>query len=142
MAYMAHNGTCVAWSSLLPRLLTRDGAASKCKCGVYAILYRSKTSNNTNWLFFGCPFFKIKHHHYDFFLWLDLHAVKFNKNEDVKAGEDEGVTDHFAKLNVENMLGDLEGRVVTIEKKKKSMNMFLIVMGLIVVVLSISVSRV
>ncbi|MED6130109.1 hypothetical protein PIB30_114825, partial [Stylosanthes scabra] len=36
----------------------RDGAAPKCKCGVYAILYLSKTSNNPNRLFFGCPFFK------------------------------------------------------------------------------------
>ncbi|MED6191199.1 hypothetical protein PIB30_113806, partial [Stylosanthes scabra] len=38
----------------------RDEAAPRCKCGVYAILYLSKTSNNPNRLFFGCPFFKAR----------------------------------------------------------------------------------
>ncbi|MED6112871.1 hypothetical protein PIB30_065681 [Stylosanthes scabra] len=37
-----------------------DGVAPKCRCGVYAILYLSKTSSNPNRLFFGCPFFKEK----------------------------------------------------------------------------------
>ncbi|MED6134817.1 hypothetical protein PIB30_040525 [Stylosanthes scabra] len=36
-----------------------DGVAPKCLCGVYAILYLSKTSSNPNRLFFGCPFFKV-----------------------------------------------------------------------------------
>ncbi|MED6128879.1 hypothetical protein PIB30_102394 [Stylosanthes scabra] len=37
----------------------RDGAAPKCNCGVYVVLYLSKTTNNSNRLFFGCPFFKL-----------------------------------------------------------------------------------
>ncbi|MED6155855.1 hypothetical protein PIB30_009329 [Stylosanthes scabra] len=36
----------------------RDGVAPKCDCGVYAVLYLSRTSNNPNRLFFGCPFYK------------------------------------------------------------------------------------
>ncbi|MED6130102.1 hypothetical protein PIB30_114705, partial [Stylosanthes scabra] len=36
----------------------REGAAPKCFCDVYAILYLSKTQSNPNRLFFGCPFFK------------------------------------------------------------------------------------
>ncbi|MED6109320.1 hypothetical protein PIB30_032315 [Stylosanthes scabra] len=46
----------------------RDGAAPKCRCGVYAILYLSKTSKNPNRLFFGCPFFKIGGPHCKFLL--------------------------------------------------------------------------
>ncbi|MED6191719.1 hypothetical protein PIB30_003062 [Stylosanthes scabra] len=103
----------------------RDGAAPKCKCGVYAILYLSKTSNNPNQLFFGCPFFK-----------LDQHAAKFGKKEGMKCEEDEeDVNEHFAKLNVDDRLGDLEDRVAAI-KRKKSINTFLIVMGFIIALLS------
>ncbi|MED6113278.1 hypothetical protein PIB30_069324, partial [Stylosanthes scabra] len=36
----------------------KDRVAPKCHCGVHAILYLSKTANNPNRLFFGCPFFK------------------------------------------------------------------------------------
>ncbi|MED6128342.1 hypothetical protein PIB30_096798, partial [Stylosanthes scabra] len=36
----------------------KEGVAPKCHCGVYAVLYMSKTTNNPNRLFFGCPFFK------------------------------------------------------------------------------------
>ncbi|MED6133040.1 hypothetical protein PIB30_024562 [Stylosanthes scabra] len=42
----------------------RDGVAPKCHCGVYSILYRSKTLGNLNRMFFGCPFFKVSIPHY------------------------------------------------------------------------------
>ncbi|MED6213690.1 hypothetical protein PIB30_095746 [Stylosanthes scabra] len=120
----------------------RDGAAPKCKCGVYAILYLSKASNNPNLLFFGCPFFKIRSPHCNFFLWLDQHAAKFGKKKGVKCEEDEeDVNEHFAKLNVDDRLGDLEDRVAAIEKKK-IINAFLIVMGLIIALLSAWANRV
>ncbi|QHN86713.1 uncharacterized protein DS421_16g548590 [Arachis hypogaea] len=49
--------------------------APTCKCGVYAILYKSRTTTNLNRLFFGCPFFKLKNSsHCKFFLWLDDHV--------------------------------------------------------------------
>ncbi|MED6197865.1 hypothetical protein PIB30_060802 [Stylosanthes scabra] len=121
----------------------RDGAASKCKCGAYAILYLSKTSNNPNRLFFGYLFFKIQYAQGNFFLWLDRHVAIFGKNEGppVNAGEDEDdVNIHFAKLNVDNRLANLEDRVAAIEKKK-TMNMFLIGIG-VVFFLCMYVSRV
>ncbi|MED6203336.1 hypothetical protein PIB30_114541, partial [Stylosanthes scabra] len=96
----------------------RDGAASKCNCGVYAVLYLSKTANNPNRLFFGCPFFKIRHNHCKFFLWLDRHLTKFGKTENLMGEEDEDVNGHFEKMKLENRLGDLEERVTAIERKK------------------------
>ncbi|MED6136064.1 hypothetical protein PIB30_052482 [Stylosanthes scabra] len=74
-----------------------DGAAPKCHCRVYAVLYLSKTSKNPNRLFFGCPFFK------------------FEKNNDLKAVKEEGeeydVKVHFRRLRIENKVAELEGRV-------------------------------
>ncbi|MED6161123.1 hypothetical protein PIB30_057790 [Stylosanthes scabra] len=59
----------------------RDGVASKCHCRVYAILYLSRTVNNPNGLFFGCPFFKmspsVRLNHCKFLLWLDQQVTKF-----------------------------------------------------------------
>ncbi|MED6190153.1 hypothetical protein PIB30_102902 [Stylosanthes scabra] len=107
----------------------RDGAAPKCRCGVYAILYLSKTSKNPNRLFFGCPFFK-----------LDEHAAKFDKKESVKCEEGEDVNLHFATLKIDDRLGVLEDRVAAMEKKK-GMNMFLIVIGLVFGLISMWASR-
>ncbi|MED6120266.1 hypothetical protein PIB30_019249 [Stylosanthes scabra] len=41
----------------------RAGVAPKCHCGVYAVLYMSRTTNNPNRLFFGCPFFRATQQH-------------------------------------------------------------------------------
>ncbi|MED6154323.1 hypothetical protein PIB30_111260, partial [Stylosanthes scabra] len=85
----------------------------------------------------------IKTPHCNFFLWLDRHAAKFSKYEGptMNSGEhEEDVNDHFTRLNVDNRLGNLEDRVAAVEKKK-SMNMVLIGMGVIVYVLSICLSR-
>ncbi|MED6206885.1 hypothetical protein PIB30_030767 [Stylosanthes scabra] len=99
----------------------RGGAAPKCNCGVYAI----------------------SHNHCNFFLWLDRHLAKFGKTEQFKGGEDEeDVNENFAKMKLEIRLGDLEERVYAIEKKKKRMHVFVIVLGIAVVLLSICVSRV
>ncbi|RYR38254.1 hypothetical protein Ahy_A09g043230 [Arachis hypogaea] len=40
----------------------KDGISPKCFCGVYAIMFMSKTSNNPNRLFLGCPFYKVSKH--------------------------------------------------------------------------------
>ncbi|MED6167949.1 hypothetical protein PIB30_007621 [Stylosanthes scabra] len=122
----------------------RDGVAPKCNCGVYAVWYLSNTSKNPNRLFFGCPFFKIGDRYCKYFLWLDRHAAKFRNTDGapVRYGEDEDVVNvHFAKLNVDNRLANLEARVAAIEKKK-TMNMFLIWIGVIVVFLLVCVSMV
>ncbi|RYR24456.1 hypothetical protein Ahy_B02g057959 [Arachis hypogaea] len=49
----------------------KDGVALKYFCGVYVIFYMSKTNTNSNRLFFGCPFFKVKQPHCKFFVWVN-----------------------------------------------------------------------
>ncbi|MED6155865.1 hypothetical protein PIB30_009338 [Stylosanthes scabra] len=99
--------------------LERDGVAPKCDYDVYAVLYLSKTPNNSNRLFFGCPFFKIRPNHCKYFLWLDEHAAKFGMvtyKKDVKEIHDD-VDEHFRILNIEDRVSDLEGRIASIKKK-------------------------
>ncbi|MED6200782.1 hypothetical protein PIB30_088628 [Stylosanthes scabra] len=99
----------------------RDGVAPKCHCGVYAILYLSKTANNPNRLFFGCPFFKkARVAHCKFFLWLDRHTEKLGMvGAERYAEENVDVDAHFAMLRVENRVIDLEDRVAAIERTTK-----------------------
>ncbi|MED6181321.1 hypothetical protein PIB30_018259 [Stylosanthes scabra] len=118
----------------------RDGAAPTCRCGVYAVLYSSKTTNNPNRLFFGCPFFKIKLKHCKFFLWLDEHAAKFGRPTGamgVKESEDD-VDVHFSRINIETRLSQLEEKISSIEKKR-SINWDLICVCLVVVVIGVLV---
>ncbi|QHO20638.1 uncharacterized protein DS421_11g339720 [Arachis hypogaea] len=49
--------------------------APRCFCGVYAIMYMSKTVSNPNRIFLGCPFYKGKEGHCKFFVWLDEHLI-------------------------------------------------------------------
>ncbi|MED6220607.1 hypothetical protein PIB30_046369 [Stylosanthes scabra] len=89
----------------------KDGANPKCMCGVYAVLYMSKTANNPNRLFFGCPFFK--------------------KNGPGKlAKEEQDVTEHFARFAVDNRVAELENRVAKLEEKRHMNPMFFL--GLLV----------
>ncbi|MED6195101.1 hypothetical protein PIB30_034841 [Stylosanthes scabra] len=121
----------------------RNGVAPKCRCGVYVVLYLSKTPNNLNQLFFGCPFFKAKLRHCNFFLWLDRHASKFDNFAGAKVvEEDEDVNAHLLRLDMESRLANLEDRVASIERKKKEgMKAMLIVVCLAVVLISICVTR-
>ncbi|MED6153591.1 hypothetical protein PIB30_103585 [Stylosanthes scabra] len=77
----------------------KDGVVLKCHCGVFAILYLSKTASNPNRLFFGCPFFKARLAHCKFFIWLDRHTEKFGKVVDQKHDDEiEDLDEHFAVL--------------------------------------------
>ncbi|QHO52043.1 uncharacterized protein DS421_2g36190 [Arachis hypogaea] len=38
----------------------RRGEHPMCKCKTYAVISRSRTAENSNRLFFGCPHFKLK----------------------------------------------------------------------------------
>ncbi|QHO28148.1 uncharacterized protein DS421_7g214180 [Arachis hypogaea] len=49
----------------------RRGEHPKCKYRTYAIISRSRTAENLNRLFFGCPHFKEKQGYCDFFVWFD-----------------------------------------------------------------------
>ncbi|MED6200164.1 hypothetical protein PIB30_082479 [Stylosanthes scabra] len=97
----------------------KDGANPKCMCGVYSILYMSKTANNPNRLFFGCPFFKV---------W---HTERIKKNGPGKLVEEEqDVTEHFARFAVDNRVTELENRVAKLEEKRQMNPMFFL--GLLV----------
>ncbi|MED6115459.1 hypothetical protein PIB30_090883, partial [Stylosanthes scabra] len=79
--------------------------------------------------------------HCSFFLWFDRHVAKFNRKEAVKCEEaEEDVNEHLSRLKVDNRLGDLEDRIAAIEKQK-GINMFIIVMGVVVVAISIWAGR-
>ncbi|RYR01940.1 uncharacterized protein At4g04775-like [Arachis ipaensis] len=49
----------------------RRGEHPKCKCNTYAVISRSRTTENPNRLFFGCPHFKEKQGYCNFFVWFD-----------------------------------------------------------------------
>ncbi|MED6123261.1 hypothetical protein PIB30_047483 [Stylosanthes scabra] len=119
----------------------KDGVASKCWCGVYAILYRSRTVSNPNRLFFGCPFFKANIPHCKYFKWLDEHLAELRVNVAGRSTEEtQDVTEHFAMISMENRVADLELRVAVVEKKK-IMSWWVVVVALAVGVVAMWVSK-
>ncbi|MED6203254.1 hypothetical protein PIB30_113704, partial [Stylosanthes scabra] len=77
----------------------RAGVAPKCHCGVYAVLYMSRTTNNPNRLFFGCPFFKnARLSHCKFFLWLDKHTEQLAKIGARKCAEETEDVDQYLAM--------------------------------------------
>ncbi|MED6191627.1 hypothetical protein PIB30_001905 [Stylosanthes scabra] len=108
----------------------RYGVAPIYHCGVYAILYLSKTAKNPDRLFFGCPFFKkaeIRH---------CKHIDQLRRDGIVKCQEDiEDVDEDFAMLEVENRVTELEDRLAAMEKKKKNPICWIIV-GLLALILA------
>ncbi|MED6212171.1 hypothetical protein PIB30_080612 [Stylosanthes scabra] len=126
----------------------KDGAAHKCHCGVYAVLYLSKTSKNPNKLFFGCPFFKVvvivdAVEPLQVFLWLDQHSTKFGRMAEIPGPKEEevDVDEHFGTLKIENRVADLEKRVALIEKKG-NMKILLVCVCFIVGLIAVYVSNV
>ncbi|MED6174763.1 hypothetical protein PIB30_072124 [Stylosanthes scabra] len=117
-----------------------SGVAPKCRCGVYAILYLSKTVSNPNRLFFGCPFFKGRLPHCKFFMWLDQYIAKMGNGDPGKCGEHvEDVAEHLSKMEYEWRLTELEKRVGCLEQRKKTMSMCYVVgMFLVIVVVYVS----
>ncbi|RYR04247.1 hypothetical protein Ahy_B06g083885 [Arachis hypogaea] len=55
---------------------SRVAIAPKCYCGVYAIMYKSRTTSNPNRVFLGCPLFKAKEPYCRYFVWMDEHLKK------------------------------------------------------------------
>ncbi|MED6199881.1 hypothetical protein PIB30_079959 [Stylosanthes scabra] len=117
-----------------------DGVAPKCRCGVYAILYLSKTSGNPNRLFFGCPFFKGKLPYCKFFMWLDQYTAKIGKAAAGNCGEGaEDVTDHFSRMEHERRFSELEKRIACLEQRKKNMYLCYI-MGLFLFLVAVYIA--
>ncbi|QHO09259.1 uncharacterized protein DS421_14g479740 [Arachis hypogaea] len=102
----------------------KDDVAPRCFCGVYAIMYMSKTISNPNRVFLGCPFYKGNQLHCKFFLWVDEHLVRigssgciFDKRPLIEkeaevVEEEEGFRHRMAVL---------EEKVTVLEKKKNSL---------------------
>ncbi|RYQ97384.1 hypothetical protein Ahy_B08g093432 [Arachis hypogaea] len=98
----------------------KDGVSPRCFCRKYAIFYMSKT-NNPNRLCFGCPLLKVKQPHYKFFMWVDDHIVRLRGVEQTRALGDNKPNDdeeYLRKKELENMMTDLEERIVNLEKRK------------------------
>ncbi|MED6207615.1 hypothetical protein PIB30_037312 [Stylosanthes scabra] len=75
----------------------RDGAAPKYKCGVYDILYLSRTANNLN-----------------------RHTKKLRKiGTEEFVEEKEDVSEHFTKIVMENRFANTENMLTAIEKNRK-----------------------
>ncbi|MED6159408.1 hypothetical protein PIB30_042104 [Stylosanthes scabra] len=110
----------------------RDGVTPKCYYGLYAILYRSRTYNNPNRLFFGCPFFRQGSILYcSFFMWLDKHCAQLGVLKPVKDGVGgEDADDHFAVIKVEDKVALLEKRVAAMEKIR-NVNWWIVVVNVI-----------
>ncbi|RYQ85870.1 hypothetical protein Ahy_B10g105498 isoform B [Arachis hypogaea] len=78
----------------------RDGVAPKCFCGLYAILYKSRTTSNPNRMFLGCPFFKVKERCCRYFVWLDEYLKKIRAME----SEALGAVDDVGGVDVEDQV--------------------------------------
>ncbi|XLS79240.1 hypothetical protein HN51_063465 [Arachis hypogaea] len=53
------------------RFRVAKGETPRCHCGAYAIVVESGTEKNPKRPFFGCPFYREKTPHCDFFVWFD-----------------------------------------------------------------------
>ncbi|QHO01107.1 uncharacterized protein DS421_13g412160 [Arachis hypogaea] len=99
----------------------KDDVARRCFCGVYAIMYMSRTIRNPNRVFLGCPFYKGNQPHCKFFLWVDEHLARIGhsgcvlekrhlvEKEPEVVEEDEGFHHRIAIM---------EEKVTMLEKKK------------------------
>ncbi|XP_057723380.1 uncharacterized protein At4g04775-like [Arachis stenosperma] len=111
-------------SCAVPGGFERDPVAPKCYCGVYAIMYKSRTTSNPNRVFLGCPLFKAKESYCQNFVWMDEHLKKIRAVEPEGLGaadEAEGVAIEEQMLrnqDIEEKLEELKRKMLSIESKK------------------------
>ncbi|MED6180205.1 hypothetical protein PIB30_008063 [Stylosanthes scabra] len=103
----------------------RDVVAPKCRCGVYAILYLSRTEKNPNRLFFGCPFFRGGFPLCKFFEWLDRYTAKLLHGAAIENCGEEGdeLNVHFSRMELEWRVAELEKRIGCLEERNKEKNL-------------------
>ncbi|RYQ94476.1 hypothetical protein Ahy_B08g089393 [Arachis hypogaea] len=97
-----------------------DAVAPRCFCGVYAIMYMSRTVSNPNRIFLGCPFYKGKEPHCKFFVWVDEHLARIGSNGCISDKRHLGekqveVVEEEDKLD--NRMTVLE-KIIALDKKK------------------------
>ncbi|QHO34237.1 uncharacterized protein DS421_9g265220 [Arachis hypogaea] len=118
-----------------------DAVARRCFCGVYAIMYMSRTSSNPNRIFLGCPFYKGNEPHCKFFVWVDEHLAKIGSNCCICESR------HFVGKHVEvveeeeekedeldHRMAVLEEKIIALEKKKNPLALCICVIIFAVVV--------
>ncbi|XP_057755586.1 uncharacterized protein LOC130974747 [Arachis stenosperma] len=120
----------------------KDDITLMCRCGVYAVLYKSRTPTNPNQLFLGCPFFKLKNSsHYKFFVWIDDHVAKIGTREkSITDNEVDDLEQCLCKNKVEQRLVKLEKKLACLEREKKS-NLWIIVVCLVVICTAVVVIK-
>ncbi|RYR09763.1 hypothetical protein Ahy_B05g078170 [Arachis hypogaea] len=136
-------------SCAVPGGCSRVAIAPKCYCGIYAIMYKSRTTSNPNRVFLGCPLFKAKEPYCRYFVWLDEHLKKIRAVEPEALGamdEAEGVAVEEQLLgnqDIEKKIEELERKLLSIEsKKKKKLSLWHItVIGVVVVVVSVCILK-
>ncbi|RYR34225.1 hypothetical protein Ahy_A10g048972 [Arachis hypogaea] len=126
----------------------RVAIAPKCNCGVYAIMYKSRTTSNPNRVFLGCPLFKAKEPYCRYFIWLDEHlkkirAVEFEALGAVDEAERVAIEEQLLRnKDIEKKIEELERKLLSIESKKKLSLWYIIVIGVVVVVVAVCIFRV
>ncbi|RYQ96633.1 hypothetical protein Ahy_B08g092470 [Arachis hypogaea] len=83
----------------------------------------SKTNTNPNRQFFGCPLLKVKQTYCKFFVWVDEHIVRLGCVAPTRALGDtqpNDVVEHLGKKELENMMADLEERIVNLENRRSN----------------------
>ncbi|QHO44706.1 uncharacterized protein DS421_6g173020 [Arachis hypogaea] len=103
----------------------KDDIARRCFCGVYAIMYMSRTSRNPKRVFMGCPFYKGNQPHCKFFLWVDEHLARIGSSGCVldKTPLVEKKAEKEAKVveeceGFQHRIAILEEKVTVLEKKR------------------------
>ncbi|RYQ92045.1 hypothetical protein Ahy_B09g098148 [Arachis hypogaea] len=112
-------------SSLVPCVVhagdVNDAVAPRCFCGVYAIMYMSRTVSNPNRIFLGCPFYNGKEPHCKFFVWVDEHLARIGSNGCISDKR------HLGEIQIEvveekeeldHRMAVLEEKIIALEKKK------------------------
>ncbi|XP_061374475.1 uncharacterized protein At4g04775-like [Gastrolobium bilobum] len=98
----------------------RRRVAPLCKCGRHNVVYTSKTIRNPNRSFFGCPNFKEKKPHCNFFTWVDDATSDTMELEDWTINKLElNVAEMEFKLNVLDMKLNDELQLEVNDHKKK-----------------------
>ncbi|RYQ95161.1 hypothetical protein HN51_045187 [Arachis hypogaea] len=104
----------------------RIGEHPKCKCRTLALICRSRTADNPNRLFFGCPYFKEKQGYCEFFAWFD-EIFEYVMDDVVEGQRLASVDTGAGNKGVVSLNNDLDERVKQLEDflwKKDEDNQF------------------
>ncbi|XP_020997197.2 uncharacterized protein At4g04775-like [Arachis duranensis] len=132
----------------VPGGCVRVAIAPKCYRGVYAIMYKSRTTSNPNRVFLGCPLFKAKEPYCWYFMWLDEHlkkikAVEFEALGAVDEADRVAIEEQLlGNKDIEKKVEELERKLLSIESQKKLSLWHIIVIGVVVVVVAVCMFRV